>query len=375
MSKMKMFTFEMKKFEGWETALDPDTLCLLSILSFRKTKSDFTYDKQIEHLTISKFVSWIAESTTYEKWKKATSLLKNGLLKARFGVALLLIILLLLLKQQVQGDDVWMFWNNVKLEVDTMKLKQAEKNHSGSILTDGTVLPTPPQSNLTPPSGSDEVSIIGSILPDGIALLAPPQSNFTPPSDSNKVRVPSQIGSILPDGTVLPKPPSQPNFILASDSDEVSFSSSQMTFDDNEVLKKKETLSLVERATLRYGMSKVIDLSAHMQDWFSEIDIQHMVKDHVAVLTVPVLDEEVNTFIADVEKKGGPNKAYKYCLEKHTNSPTNSSCFDLSLICFYSLFEVKDDDDLLVCSEGYTEIDIIIKTCSYIMKGLRKASE
>lgn len=57
----------------WETALDPDTLSLLSILNFRKTKFDFTYDKRIEHLTISKFVSWIAESTTDKKWKKAIS--------------------------------------------------------------------------------------------------------------------------------------------------------------------------------------------------------------------------------------------------------------------------------------------------------------
>ncbi|CAG8810631.1 35109_t:CDS:2, partial [Racocetra persica] len=36
------------------------------------------------------------------------------------------------------------------------------------------------------------------------------------------------------------------------------------------------------------------------------------------------------------------------------------------------LFEVKDGDDLLDCGEGYTEIDIIVKTCSYIVKGLRK---
>ncbi|PKY34905.1 hypothetical protein RhiirB3_455074 [Rhizophagus irregularis] len=152
-----------------------------------------------------------------------------------------------------------------------------------------TCILTPSQSNFTPPSGSDEVSIIGSILPDDIALSTPPQSNFTPPSDSDEVKVPLQIGSILPDGTVLPKPPPQLNFIPARDSDEVSFSSSQMTFDDDgnfvkeiyfvnisqcaEVLKKKKTLSPVERSTLRY-----------------------------AVLTVPALVEEVNAFIADVEK-------------------------------------------------------------------------
>jgi hypothetical protein len=58
----------------------------------------------------------------------------------------------------------------------------------------------------------------------------------------------------------------------------------------------------MEKATLRYGMSKVIDLSAHMRAWFTDIDIQHMMKDHVAILTVPELDEEVNAFITDVEQ-------------------------------------------------------------------------
>jgi hypothetical protein len=68
------------------------------------------------------------------------------------------------------------------------------------------------------------------------------------------------------------------------------------------ILKNKEKLNPVERATLRYGMSRIIDLSAHMQAWFSDIDIQHMMRNHAAVLMVPALDEEVNTFITDIEK-------------------------------------------------------------------------
>ncbi|UZO09157.1 uncharacterized protein OCT59_029394 [Rhizophagus irregularis] len=36
-----------------------------------------------------------------------------------------------------------------------------------------------------------------------------------------------------------------------------------------EVLKKKKTLSPVERSTLRYGMSEIIDLLMHMRNWFS----------------------------------------------------------------------------------------------------------
>ncbi|CAG8737819.1 9757_t:CDS:2, partial [Funneliformis mosseae] len=106
----KMSTFEMKKFEGWETALDPDTLSLLSILNFRKTKFDFTYDKRIEHLTISKFVSWIAE---IDVWMQGIG--RSWVIIPEQPP-----------KQQAQGDGVRMFWNNVELEVDTMKLKQAE---------------------------------------------------------------------------------------------------------------------------------------------------------------------------------------------------------------------------------------------------------
>lgn len=39
-----------------------------------------------------------------------------------------------------------------------------------------------------------------------------------------------------------------------------------------EVLKKKETLNPVERSTLRYGMSKIIDLLAHI---YAKLVFQH----------------------------------------------------------------------------------------------------
>ncbi|CAG8698341.1 14789_t:CDS:10 [Funneliformis caledonium] len=77
-----MSTIEMKKFEGWEMALDPDTFSFLSILNFRKTKLDFTCNKRVEHSMIFKFVIWIAEGTTDKKWKKATSVLNEEVLKA-----------------------------------------------------------------------------------------------------------------------------------------------------------------------------------------------------------------------------------------------------------------------------------------------------
>ncbi|CAI2186908.1 17468_t:CDS:10 [Funneliformis geosporum] len=94
--KPQMSIIEMKKFEGWEMALDPDTFSLLSILNFRKTKLDFTCNKRVEHSMIFKFVIWIAEGTTDKKWKKATSVLNERL--------------------QAQGEDVKSFWRSVETE-------------------------------------------------------------------------------------------------------------------------------------------------------------------------------------------------------------------------------------------------------------------
>ncbi|CAG8554130.1 2567_t:CDS:10 [Funneliformis mosseae] len=217
-------------------------------------------------------------------------------------------------------------------------------------------------------------------------------------SESENKRIATDSGNILPDGTILSKPPPPPNFIPQSDSGEASFSSqvSEVTSDDddgeeipdldhilNSVPNNTQQWDLLRGdlskkfmlATLRYGMSNLIDLSAHMRAWFSDIDIQHMMKDHIAVLTVPALDEEVNAFIADVEKmvqKGRSYEAYKFCLEKHINSPINTCIYKISKIYSEFLFKVKDGDDLLDCGEGYTEIDIIVKGCSYIVEGLRK---
>ncbi|CAG8681964.1 385_t:CDS:2, partial [Funneliformis mosseae] len=65
------------QFEGWEFALSPGQFNLISILKFRRTKDDFTYDKCAEHTEISKFVSYVAETTTDENWKKVASALSE----------------------------------------------------------------------------------------------------------------------------------------------------------------------------------------------------------------------------------------------------------------------------------------------------------
>jgi hypothetical protein len=72
--------------------LDPDNLSLLSILKFRKTKEDFSYDKHYEHFMISKFVLYVAKTTSDEKWKKATYVLSDRMLKASLLLHLSLIL-------------------------------------------------------------------------------------------------------------------------------------------------------------------------------------------------------------------------------------------------------------------------------------------
>jgi hypothetical protein len=66
-------------------------------------------------------------------------------------------------------------------------------------------------------------------------------------------------------------------------------------------IKKKKKISATEKATLFYGSSRIIDLSAHMKDWFSIDDRKYMMKNHRAVLQVPEMTGEENSFVTTVE--------------------------------------------------------------------------
>ncbi|CAG8535982.1 28342_t:CDS:2 [Racocetra persica] len=123
--------------------------------------------------------------------------------------------------------------------------------------------------------------------------------------------------------------------------------------------KKKQTS--IEKATLRYSASKIIDLSAHMRAWFSPTDRQFMTKNYETLLTVPELPDDVNTFILEVEemvRQGNSDAAFKLCIENYVSSPINS--------CISKF----NGNDMLECdSIGHTEVDIIVKTFSYIVDG------
>ncbi|CAI2170050.1 12392_t:CDS:2 [Funneliformis geosporum] len=74
------------QFKGWENDLDPEDFTLLSILNFCKTKADFSFNKMVEHTLVSKFVSYIAE-TTSKKWMEVASAInKDEILQVIEGV-------------------------------------------------------------------------------------------------------------------------------------------------------------------------------------------------------------------------------------------------------------------------------------------------
>ncbi|CAG8593136.1 1140_t:CDS:10 [Diversispora eburnea] len=96
------------KFESWETALNPERFNLLSILNFRRTKDDFTFNKCVEHTLISKFVSHVA--ITNRKWGKVASALSKDEIS-----------------KQAQWESVKSFWNKVELEQIEENTKLSEK--------------------------------------------------------------------------------------------------------------------------------------------------------------------------------------------------------------------------------------------------------
>ncbi|CAG8685894.1 929_t:CDS:10, partial [Funneliformis mosseae] len=142
-----------------------------------------------------------------------------------------------------------------------------------------------------------------------------------------------------------------------------------------ETLKSKGKLTAAEKATLRYSMSRIIDLSAHMRAWFSVSERQNMMKDYEEILKVSELTEDVNEFIAKVEKmvkEGNVNGAYKYCLNQHADAPARTCLYKITKIYSDFLFKVRDRNDLLDCGgEYHTEIDVIVKACTYIVEGLQ----
>ncbi|UZO24169.1 uncharacterized protein OCT59_016483 [Rhizophagus irregularis] len=139
-------------------------------------------------------------------------------------------------------------------------------------------------------------------------------------------------------------------------------------------VKNKKRLTAVEKAILRYGASRIIDLSAHMKKWFCENDKKFIKKDYESMLRVPEMTDEENSFVLKVEDmvyKGHVSQAYKYCTEIHSSSIEDSYLYKIS-----KYMEIYQEDILdFTTKSAHTELDVILKACAYIVEGLTRASQ
>ncbi|CAI2196091.1 16943_t:CDS:2, partial [Funneliformis geosporum] len=145
-------------------------------------------------------------------------------------------------------------------------------------------------------------------------------------------------------------------------------------------IKKKKRLSAVEKAILRYGASQIIDLSAHMKQWFLIEDREFIMKDYKALLQVSEMPDGECSFIKIVEDmvhKGKVDEAFKFCTEKHLSSEKNSYICKISKIYADFIYKSQDQADILDynAKNTHTEMDVILKACAYIIEGLNKNLE
>ncbi|CAG8602974.1 6424_t:CDS:2 [Funneliformis caledonium] len=149
---------------------------------------------------------------------------------------------------------------------------------------------------------------------------------------------------------------------------------------NSEAFKYKKRPTAIEKATLRYGASNIIDLSAHMKGWFTIEDKKFMTKKHEAILRVPDLPEDVNTFISTVEdmvRRREVKKAHGMCLKKIEESDEKSCMYKVGKIYSDFIFKSKNTDNILSCGghNESTEIDAILKACWYIIEALMEGSQ
>ncbi|CAG8609118.1 5019_t:CDS:10 [Funneliformis mosseae] len=196
----KMTQGLLLRFEGWEATLSPEQFNLILILKFCHTKDDFTYDKSAEHTEITKFASYVAETTTDENWRKAAlALSEDEKIKRRDwatlkqppkrpGTVRLVMETLRpsdfpapnLEQTKIQfAVDRYMMGNKAHLIADEAKLDYMSALDFPSALiappSDTSLTTLPPGNNpTTPPSGNDLTTPLSGN--DPVTLLPPKQN-------------------------------------------------------------------------------------------------------------------------------------------------------------------------------------------------------
>ncbi|RHZ68816.1 hypothetical protein Glove_293g4 [Diversispora epigaea] len=137
-------------------------------------------------------------------------------------------------------------------------------------------------------------------------------------------------------------------------------------------IENKKSMTAIEKATLCYGASRIIDLSTHMKEWFSIEDRKFIMDKHESVLKVPEIFLDERNFILLIEKMINQKRiddAYESCIQKHCNSERNSHMYKISKIYSDFIFKCMDDNML---DSTHTKVDVMINACSYIIQTLGK---
>ncbi|CAG8571642.1 3517_t:CDS:10 [Diversispora eburnea] len=135
--------------------------------------------------------------------------------------------------------------------------------------------------------------------------------------------------------------------------------------------KKKKKLTAIEKAILRYGASNIIDLSAHMKEWFCIDDRKFIIKDYESMLRIPEMATEESSFLV---RKGKIDQAHEYCMDTHVKSEKNSFLYKMSKIYGDFIYKSEDQVNILnvILESTHTEIDVILKACACMVEGPSK---
>lgn len=224
----------------------------------------------------------------------------------------------------------------------------------------------------------------GNILPDGTKITKPSPLNYAQTDEDDEI--PSNEANDYSDEDEESLPPEDSLAFALSSSKAWPLPSgknvgdiySKKISENARTVKNKKRLTAIEKAILRYGASRIIDLSAHMKKWFCENDKKFIKKDYESMLRVPEMTGEESSFVLKVEDmvcKGNVNQAYKYCTEVHSSSIEDSYLYKISKIYGDFIYKSKDQEDILdfTTKGAHTEVDVILKACAYIVEGLNKS--
>ena len=149
------------------------------------------------------------------------------------------------------------------------------------------------------------------MLPDGTKITKPSPINYaqTDEDDETGDGIPSNEANDYSDEDEEALPSEDSLDVALSNSKVWTLPSeknvgdiySEKISENARTVKNKKRLTAIEKAILRYGASRIIDLSAHMKKWFCENDKKFIKKDYESMLRVSEMTGKESSFVLKVE--------------------------------------------------------------------------